>query len=522
MPTCYAQRVDHLDYNNTQQDISRLVTDGVDTIWIFYSCTTDPAHLGLSKRVFVRKYTISTDHLGIPIQIDDNEAQGATHPDAVILPLEGNRLVCTYMWQTAPSGVGSAGIKAKESTDGGTTWSAGTELTAGIASGQLLESWGIDAEVGGRVMLLMRHSAGPSDTYVIRRSSPGNWPLATLAFDGSSTEQWNFTTNSARNAHVIDGNRACFLGNRIIAGHGRTLRGMYSTTPTTWAETANLYTVGTDVLDFGTKSVRKGGTGRIRAQWVDGTGFPNLMYLGYSDDAGATWTTLGTPPFLGSYGWDVDYPHSIAIDAAGKWFISTTFTTGIAYRVFKGNDDLTSWELVLECPLSSPFNVLTTAGVGEAIFVGRDHFYVGSYVESKDKLMLIKVAGIGGGGPPCTVSGSVNVCPGTSTQLCGPAGDGLTYLWTLPDGSHQTQRCIAAYLYGTYGLVVTDTTTGLSTSCSAAVVQPSNCPPSPYTNPSSNRIFRRGIIKVIQSEAPHPGFSSAPMERLDQPNWRGN
>jgi uncharacterized repeat protein (TIGR01451 family) len=75
--------------------------------------------------------------------------------------------------------------------------------------------------------------------------------------------------------------------------------------------------------------------------------------------------------------------------------------------------------------------------------------------------------------PTCSISPSdTTICTGTSATLCGPTGAGLTYRWTLPDGSIETTRCITSGLQGTYDLRVTDGTGCPSTCQGRVIVQP--------------------------------------------------
>jgi len=55
-------------------------------------------------------------------------------------------------------------------------------------------------------------------------------------------------------------------------------------------------------------------------------------------------------------------------------------------------------------------------------------------------------------GPPaeCVITGSSTICAGTPTELCGPEGAGLTYLWS----TGETTRCIMVTAQATYSLTV--------------------------------------------------------------------
>lgn len=427
MPSCYGQRVDHADFNPSEiQSIGRLVTDGDDTIWIFYACrTSGGVNPQFSRRIFVRKYTISTDTLGSAIQIDDGEAQGQDLPQACRLEDGTGRLICVYKFRVSAF---DSGVKVKESIDGGATWSAAVKLdVTHDFNDALLHPYGVSTEPGGRVLVFMQHEGGPGDTYMVSRIGPGSWNTPTLVFNGSGTNQWIFSENSARNHVVIDSNRACFVGGRITSAAGlKNLSGMYSLLgPTDWHEVTPFYTSSVPIT-AGMKLVR-GGDNRLRVQWVDNVNFsPHRLFIAYSDDAGANWTVIGAPTNLIGYNWDPTYPHAVAMDSANQWFISGTFfgDAGLKpYRVFKGADNLNDWSVVLECTLNPPFNGVITAGVGESIFVKTDHFHIASYVETSGpstlfKLMMIKVAGIGANGticptPPCPPPPPVPPsCPG--------------------------------------------------------------------------------------------------------------
>jgi len=68
--------------------------------------------------------------------------------------------------------------------------------------------------------------------------------------------------------------------------------------------------------------------------------------------------------------------------------------------------------------------------------------------------------------PTCAIDGPDRLCPGSSIQLCGPEGAGLTYSWSTGDAT----RCISVTAGGTYTLTVTAPGCGPST-CSKTIIE---------------------------------------------------
>ena len=72
--------------------------------------------------------------------------------------------------------------------------------------------------------------------------------------------------------------------------------------------------------------------------------------------------------------------------------------------------------------------------------------------------------------PLCAITGPETLCPGSTAQLCGPEGAGLTYQWS----TGATSRCITVSAGGTYTLTVFGGSCGPAT-CSKTVT-PSTAP----------------------------------------------
>src|SRR5687767_11883845 len=73
------------------------------------------------------------------------------------------------------------------------------------------------------------------------------------------------------------------------------------------------------------------------------------------------------------------------------------------------------------CPMSSKFRVPIGA-IGLALLA----FVFGSRTASAQ----------------CFISGPFEICPGESAELCGPPEGDYSLEWTLPDGSHTSDRCV--------------------------------------------------------------------------------
>jgi hypothetical protein len=501
--------------------------------------------------IFLRTYNVDTNTLGSvnAVSIDNTGAgrTGSVISDnrwPYLAQLSTGRLICAYSGNSA----NSAGLFAKESTNGGVTW--GTEfqftLPAPFMFSNPFQLSILDMRSDGTdVFLLSRPSGDTSagDWFLWKRTGVGTWAFCKIFDRTTVTDNYQFSEDAGESLNFKKVSSSPDKWKIAIVAQ-------YSTTIPTpnLNQIVCLYNqLHDDTFASGDESTHwtrvvvnsatilppdieqpltiRGSDDILRTIYVTSD---NKVHSADSSDWGQTWTNRGFMSIPNTKGWDPTYSRTTSLNSNHEWFISTIDQNN-GYFIFK-NTGLaeTGWSLDSSCFIDSPFLIEIFNGTGASVVLPdtkmsrltEDTAVVGG--TAIYRLWLTTLAVSGPAGPPCTVSGSVNVCPGTSTQLCGPDGNGLTYLWTLPDGSHATTRCIPASQLGTYALTVTDTATGLSTSCSAIVVRPSDCPPSPQTNPTANRIYRRGVIKVVQSEVPQPGFSSAPMESLDGPNWRGN
>ncbi len=84
-----------------------------------------------------------------------------------------------------------------------------------------------------------------------------------------------------------------------------------------------------------------------------------------------------------------------------------------------------------------------------------------------------------GSGPACIITGPNTICSGVPTEICGPDGAGLTYMWS----TGATTRCISVTAQATYTLTVTGGSCGPVT-CSKALTA-STTPTCSITGPDS-------------------------------------
>ena len=79
-------------------------------------------------------------------------------------------------------------------------------------------------------------------------------------------------------------------------------------------------------------------------------------------------------------------------------------------------------------------------------------------------LLIVSFSSIGANAQNgCSISCAGNICPGTSTNLCGPNG-AATYLWS----TGETTSCITVKVGGTYMLTLTNDN-GVSYTCSQLI-----------------------------------------------------
>jgi hypothetical protein len=81
--------------------------------------------------------------------------------------------------------------------------------------------------------------------------------------------------------------------------------------------------------------------------------------------------------------------------------------------------------------------------------------------------------------PLCSITGNSSICPGGTTNLCGPA-DAVSYAWS----TGATSQCISVNSTGTYSVTITNNS-GCSNTCNKTITQ---------NNPPSCSISGNGII----------------------------
>ena len=70
----------------------------------------------------------------------------------------------------------------------------------------------------------------------------------------------------------------------------------------------------------------------------------------------------------------------------------------------------------------------------------------------------------------CFISGPFSICPGEPAELCGPPEGDYSLEWTLPDGTHSSERCVPVTGPGVWTLRVFDPSSGASSECTREVV----------------------------------------------------
>ena len=70
----------------------------------------------------------------------------------------------------------------------------------------------------------------------------------------------------------------------------------------------------------------------------------------------------------------------------------------------------------------------------------------------------------------CFITGPTELCPGETGELCGPPSGDYGLDWTLPDGTHTSEHCVAATGGGVWTLRVYDWKTGEAVECTHEVV----------------------------------------------------
>lgn len=548
---CTPTRVDHLDFNRSgsPHEIARFtpVEGGGNVFYIVYSALQSDNTLIQRGGVFLRTWNVDTATLSAVRNVNiDNSGAGRAgsvvkdnrHPH--LAQLSTGRLICAY----SGNSTNSQGLFIRESTDQGVTWTAEVQKSLGALSSNPHGIQINEIVTDGTDVFIAASGeggTGAGDLFLFKRTGVGTWQLCKIWDRPASTIDSRFSTDDMRSLvfqKVSSGPDVWKIAqiyqyvdtgpnsNKIVCLYNQAHADVADGTD----DTANwtMVTIADhsgETIDAREPMSIAGTDGIIRTIYIRPS--TKKVYSADSSNWGQTWNARGILTLPNTKTWDATHNRTSALNSADDWFISTVDGGRDWYAYRNTSVEDASWSLDASCTIDSPFSTEQSAGVGTSIILPSTKLSrltsdgSGSPTFFREFLTTLTITGPPGATPPpCTIEGSVEVCPDSSTKLCGPEGDGLTYYWTFPDGTtHSTQRCIAASQYGTYTLVVTNEVGGLSTSCSAIVVQPADCPEAAST---ANRLYRRGIIKLTNSDAPQPGYASTPFELHDRPNWGGD
>lgn len=194
---CEIQRVDHLDFNlATTHEIAPMLTDGDDTIFIFYAAqsASSPAN---TFRVYMRRYTASTATLSSAFQVSDDHAAPYNPRKPIAFRLDDGTLVCAWSGRET-----SSPVKVAESNDNGTTWTS--PVTLSESANMIGVEGGSDGE---NVWIFGRGTGSPvsGQLHWFERIEQGQWYIHGRIFHITGETAANTVNNSWQMGHQIGG-----------------------------------------------------------------------------------------------------------------------------------------------------------------------------------------------------------------------------------------------------------------------------------------------------------------------------
>lgn len=389
--SCTAIRVDHLDWNETDvHEIADMLTDGVDTIYIFYAAQTAEPPPGNMFEVFLRKFTCSTETLSSAVRVSD----AASDPDnynprlPVVARLDDGTLICAWTGSETGTPVPTTNlVKVSESTDDGATWSSPVTVST-----QLNLTTSAMATDGTNVWLWFHGSGSPvnGQLWWSRRTGAGSWTAPVRIFQITGDPLAHISTNSWRtsyagffrqgfNSFLRSSAEGFILGGRYSGGGIVDEVKIFRSTSSgsTWAEVMVEDRTGDPSSNFGAEVIR-GSDGNLRAMYVLEN---NSLHLATSGDFGATWAVIGTPSTTNEISW-TDQRLGFTINSDLSLHVSQVISVmpGVThYRVYRGDDTAENWERVEDCLLPSPYSTISGDQPGSSLVINNNYYHLGGY-----------------------------------------------------------------------------------------------------------------------------------------------
>jgi hypothetical protein len=530
MAACTPVRIDHQDFNGgNQQDVTRGIAnlaDGAEgsAYFVYANRTTVYNTSVFDEALYFRKYDHATQTMGTPVQIAI-AAPGTNMRNPNFKRLDSGRLIVTYLRSTV-------GIEWCFSDDNGATWSAPALISVGVLILEVGQS-------GDELWMAAHVSGSITKTYQMFKYSGGFWTNLGTFFLGTFgvvlyvRDQGGASPKNAMFFFDTPGHMLMIL-EKFTPASPWTLQAWRSIDGgVSWSPAVTIYTSSGSTFQPLAWSEKVSST-RVVSMWTDTNGSFSTLFLGYSDDEGQTWTSVGEITDFGvlngahtlganDQSWSFDVISSTRI-VVGAAFLSPTQ----AVWAMAGPIAQTGWGVIQDCdPQVSGYpnpisKAVAPSNLGQSFRFGADFVFcfhmawTNQHEHPADVLptdsyytydfeLIPDVFDTTP--PPCIVIPTAEYIigdDGTAT-ICGPEWpDPLTplytYAWTGPGGFTATTRCITVSEPGTYNLTVTSLVNGLPSFCTGIVLRVPEQPPP--TEVIKGKPFRRGDLPLEPSGHP--------------------
>lgn len=336
----------NLAANNFEKDafaVSGLWQIDADTLGFAYDQVTSLGGAVSTKRIYSRKYTISTGALSAEVSVSGAGTYGYWNP-AYVGNLDSSVLCVGY--EAGGEVNPFRGFVIKESVDGGLTWPV--SWTGGTYTNDAFRGLFSDAITGDIYAVTQSALQGGYKVNVHKRTGAGTWSSFT-AFTGTNSNTFFLSAYPQQQALFVNG-KCLIVGSK---GNGSVYAMTAPAYNGTW--TVQQILSFSDGMQRACKLVRGGdAVVRLMVPNFDATYAPAPPTICFSPDVGINWTNIGTPPGLlmeDADGHRVGWPYidgvGFAIDGRTRMYLIVNDIFNGKVQTFRAwSTAYTSWGLI--------------------------------------------------------------------------------------------------------------------------------------------------------------------------------
>ncbi|WP_212003314.1 ice-binding family protein [Chitinophaga sp. HK235] len=261
----------------------------------------------------------------------------------------------------------------------------------------------------------------------------------------------------------------CAGGSVVLSGNNGGTWSTGATTPTITVTQAG---------DYSVTNTNACGTVTSNHIIVTVNPLPVCTIAGNSAICPGTSTQLCAPAGAASYSWNTGATtNCITVNTPATYIVAVTGANGCVSTCSKtvttsttpvctitGSDTICQGQSTQLCvPAGATSYLWSTGATTNCITVSTPGTYTVTVNNAGGCVSTCSKTVTAGTLPVCTIEGNSAICPGSSTQLCAPAG-AASYLWS----TGATTNCITVNAAGTYTVTVTSAT-GCTSTCSKTI-----------------------------------------------------